>query len=96
MTFLSQGREQRMEATGTKRDELLEEGWTPTTISVEPGKSIREEIDISDLCLRPARYTAVAAYRWTDVGDFMSNSVSFEVKKPPASPEKPDDKNNDK
>lgn len=94
MTFKSGGREQHMTATGTKRDEWLDEKWNPGATTVKPDESLKETIDITDLCIRPARYTAVATYRWIGVGDFMSNAVSFEIVKPPA-PEEEAGKNGD-
>ncbi len=87
MTFVSGGKVQHLEATGTKRDEWHDEGWNPATVSVKPGDSLTETIDITDLCTRPARFTVVATYRWAGVEDFMSNAVTFEVKKPPAAKE---------
>ena len=95
LTFVSGGKTQHMEATGIKRDVWLKDkSWSPATISVKPGDSLKATVDITDLCIRLARFTAVVTYRWSGVGDFMSNAVTFEVKTPPAKKE-PGEKDGD-
>lgn len=90
MSFMSGGKKQPFFATGTERDVWLKDkSWNPATATVKPGESIKENLDISDLCIRPAQYTASATYRWHGVGDFLSNAVSFEITKPPAPEEEP-------
>jgi hypothetical protein len=97
MSFMSEGKLQDFYANGTKRDEWLSEpGWSPSVITVRPGDSIREVLDITDNCMRAARYKATATYRWEGTGDFMSNAVTFEVKKPAGGEEKQEPQDADK
>ena len=84
LSFVSGGKTQVMQASGIKCDEWHRESWNPSTLSVKPGDSLKASVDITDLCIRPARFTAVVTYRWAGVGDFMSNAVTFEIKTPPA------------
>jgi len=96
MTFLSGGVEQQMVAKGTSRDEWLSEGWNPTDVTVNPGESLAETLDITDLCMRPARYTVRLSYRWTGVEDFSSNAVNFERVKPAEQEKEPRKEDGDK
>lgn len=84
-TFMSGEKLQSLIVKDTERDAWISDSnWQPSMITLEPGKSVEETLDITDMCTQPARYTAIATYLWTGVGNFMSNSVTFEVKKPEA------------
>ena len=84
-TFMSGNKLQSMTVKDTERDAwITDSNWQPSIVTLEPGKSLEETLDITDMCVQPARYTAVATYLWTGVGNFMSNSVTFEVEKPEA------------
>ncbi len=84
-TFMSGNKLQSLTVKDTERDAWITEGnWQPNLFTLEPGKSVEETMDITDMCMQPARYTAIATYQWAGVGDFMSNSVTFEVEKPDA------------
>jgi hypothetical protein len=78
---------QSLTVKDTERDAWLEDkNWQPSMVTLEPGKSVEETIDITDLCTQAARYTAVATYQWAGVADFMSNSVTFEIEKEAGAP----------
>jgi hypothetical protein len=84
-TFMSGNKLQSLTVKDTERDAwITDSNWQPSIVTLKPGKSLEETLDITDMCTQPARYTAVATYQWAGVGDFMSNSVTFEIEKPAA------------